>query len=293
MRTLKISAFFISFIIITNFACQRDVKDLTKSTDDIKLSSKQPVPPAVCNSNAYLVTLESRSQIGSNWEWIWSVKNPNPGNGTNGTSQDMSHWGMQFGTCLEWADIIGAAYSADGTTWTAFTPSYQVDPSQSCVTTPVLKFNLGTSGSAKSYYKLIISKNYSVDPAAFAYYKSQTVWCNNVTFGSSSYTQAQGNNIWNNAPNNSVAKKAFTQAAALQLSMLCVNNGAPIPADILAAYNTCVSFLSGLTYNDILTITYTGSSYPSVNAAQGAIGDWISINEATCSGGPIYTRNAQ
>lgn len=325
MRTNQflISAFL---LVLVSVGCQRDVKNLSIKSNE-EAAMRPTVPTGPCNSNAYLVTLESKTLTGSNWEWIWSVKNPNPGNGTNGTSQDMSHWGMQFGTCLVWSDIVGAAQSADGITWTSFTPAYQVDPSQSCVTTPVLKYSMGTSGAAKSYYKLVLSKNYSVAPSAYAYYKSgarmpccsftfngvgcpvvnnwcpksqgywfarpQTVWCNNVTFGSNTYTQAQGDDIWSNAPNNSVAQKAFTQASALQLSMMCVNNGAPIPADILAAYNTCVNFLSGITYNDILTLTYTANNYPLVNAAQGAIGNWISANEGTCSGGPIYTRNGQ
>jgi len=135
---------------------------------------------------------------------------------------------MQFGSCFSWNDVAGAAYSMDGTSWTAFTPTYQVDPSQSCVTTPVFKYSVGTTGSAKTYYKLILSRNYDVDPNAFGYYKSgvrtgcctfsfngvgcpaaiwcafsqgywfaqrQTVWCQNVTFGANSYTQAQGQNI--------------------------------------------------------------------------------------------------
>ena len=327
MQTFKLSALALSITLVAFIACQRDVKNLTKSPEEDGLSAKKPVPPAICNSNAYVVTLESKTLVGGNWEWVWSVKNPNPGNGTNGTSQDMSHWGMQFGTCLVWSDIVSAAQSADGTTWISFTPTYQVDPSQSCVTTPVLKYNMGTSGTAKSYYRLVLSKNYSVDPSAFAYYKSgarmpcctftfngvgcpvinnwcaksqgywfarpQTIWCNNVTFGNNSYTQAQGDNIWNDAPNNSVAKKAFTQASALQLSMICVNNGNPIPADIISAYNTCVSFLSGLTYNQILTGSYPSSSYSTISTAQGAIGDWINANEATCSGGTVNTRSSK
>jgi hypothetical protein len=315
---MRTNQFFISAIVVTlvSFGCQRDIKNLSsESKNDNAFRPAAPTGP--CNSNAYVVTLESRTQLSGNWEWVWSIRNPNPGNGTNGTSQDMSHWGMQFGSCLDWTDVVSAAQSADGITWTSFTPVYQADASQNCVTTPVLKYSMGTSGTAKSYYKIVLSKNYSVDPSAFAYYKSgarmpcctftfngvgcpvlnqwcpksqgfwfaspEAVWCNNVTFGNNSYTQAQGQNIWTNAPNNSVAKKAFTQAAALQLSMLCVNNGAPIPADILNAYNTCVSFLSGLTMSDILSNTYTTTSYPAVNSAQGAIGNWIGVNEGTCS----------
>ncbi len=326
MRTNHIVILALASLLM-GIGCSRDTKELNNQSQTA-VAGKQPVTSTTtCNSNAYVVTLESKTLSAGNWEWVWSVRNPNPGNGTNGTSQDMSHWGMQFGSCFTWADITGAGYSIDGTNWTSFSPTYQVDPSQSCVTTPVLKYNVGTSGTAKTYYKLVISKNYTVDPNAFAYYKSgarmpcctftfsgvgcpevnnwcpksqgywfarpQTVWCSDVTFGSNSYTQSQGNNIWDNAPNNSVAKKAFTQASALQLSMLCENNNNPIPADILAAYNTCVNFLAGLTYNNILTGSYPPNNYTFVNAAQGAIGSWISANEATCTGGPIFTRANQ
>jgi hypothetical protein len=116
--------------------------------------------------------LESRTPInGGNWEWIWSVQNPNPGNGGGGTVQNLSHWGMQFGSCIVWSSVLSAAYSGDGITWTAFTPLYQVDPSQSCMTSPVLKFDFGTIGSAKSYYKLVVSQDYSVGVVP-GYYKS-------------------------------------------------------------------------------------------------------------------------
>jgi hypothetical protein len=129
--------------------------------------------PGACNSNAYLVTLESRTQVGSNWEWVWSLQNTNPGSGNNGTIQDLSNWGMQLGTCVVWNHVVAAAYSNNGTDWTSFTPSNSIDPSQACLTTPVLKFDFGTIGSAKSYYRLTLSNNYTED-ISFGYYKSGT-----------------------------------------------------------------------------------------------------------------------
>lgn len=124
-----------------------------------------------CNPNAYTITLESRTQVNGYWEWVWSVQNPNPGNGNNGTAQDLSHWGMQFGSCVNWSSVIGAAYSGNGTNWTSFTPSYQSDQSQNCLTTPILKFDFGTSGTAKSYYKLIIDQDVAAGNVV-GYYKS-------------------------------------------------------------------------------------------------------------------------
>ena len=128
----------------------------------------------VCNSSAYIITLENKIPVNGNWEWIWSVQNSNPGNGYNGTIQDLSHWGMQFGACVALSSIVGASYSADRTTWTSFTPVYQVDPSLGCLTTPVLKFDFGTTGGSKSYYKLVVNQNYVVGPAP-GYYKSGKV----------------------------------------------------------------------------------------------------------------------
>ena len=112
---------------------------------------------SVCS--AYIISLESITQNGANWEWIWSVQNPNPGNGNNGTVQNLSHWGMQFGSCFIWSSVVGAAYSSNGNAWTSFTPVYTVDPSQSCMTTPVLKFDFGTTGNTPSYYKLVLNQN--------------------------------------------------------------------------------------------------------------------------------------
>lgn len=132
--------------------------------------TQQPAAGA-SDDNAYIVTLESRTLVNGNWEWVWSVYNPNPGGGNNGTAQDMSHWGMQLASCVDWSSVVGAAYSSNGLSWTDFTPVNQTDPSQPCLTSPVLKFNFGTTGSAKSYYRLTVNQDYSEGPAG-AYYKS-------------------------------------------------------------------------------------------------------------------------
>mgnify|MGYP000883631291 FL=1 len=170
MRTIKIFATTLLFTAFVIAGCQKNAKELTGT--DSNPVEKQVNQNGPCNSNAYQVLLESKTFSNGNWVWIWSVKNPNPGNGTNGTSQDLSHWGMQFGTCFNWADVVSAAYSSNGNSWVSFNPSYSVDPSQSCLTTPVLKFDFGTSGSNKSYYRLVLSRDYVVNQSAIAYYKS-------------------------------------------------------------------------------------------------------------------------
>lgn len=135
-----------------------------QSSGEARISSA-----TACNS--YNIALESKTLVDGNWEWIWSVQNLNPGNGTNGTVQNLSHWGMQFGTCFSWSSVVGAAYSSDGINWINFTPVYAVDPSQSCLTTPVLKFDFGTTGGSASYYKLVLNEDYSIG-SSFGYYKS-------------------------------------------------------------------------------------------------------------------------
>lgn len=129
-----------------------------------------------CNPNAYDVVLESRTLVDGNWEWVWSVSNPNPGNGSNGTAKDLSHWGMRMGICVTPSTIISAAYSGDGLVWTDFEPGIKSEPSQDCLTTPVLKFDYGTTGTAKSYYRLVINQEFSVGNA-FGYWKGGQGCC--------------------------------------------------------------------------------------------------------------------
>jgi len=169
-----------TMVVFIITSCQRDSSEVTfavkKESIPVAVSEateqarKNPASE-VCNTSAYTVILESRTQVDGNWEWIWSITNNNPGNGNNGTAQDLSNWGMQLGTCVDWTSVVGAAYSGDGSNWTVFTPSYQVDPSQGCLSTPVLKFDFGTSGTAKSYYRLVVTQDYG-EGFVLGYYKS-------------------------------------------------------------------------------------------------------------------------
>src|SRR5262245_49181447 len=66
--------------------------------------------------NAYEIALESITPVGGGkYEWIWSVRNLNPGNGYNGTTQDLSNWGMTLGSCVNFSSVVSAAYSPNGT----------------------------------------------------------------------------------------------------------------------------------------------------------------------------------
>ncbi len=175
-----INAIVVILVTVSFASCQRNSQEATFSPAESNLpssalnsglSSKPAPAPAVCNPNVYSITLESHSPVNANWEWVWSVKNTNPGNGKNGTVQDLSHWGMQLASCADINSIISAAYSVDGLTWNYFTPSYRSDPSQACLTVPVLKFDFGTSGNAKTYYRLVVNENFTVGTVQ-GYYKS-------------------------------------------------------------------------------------------------------------------------
>ncbi|MBI5858096.1 MAG: hypothetical protein HZB42_10675 [Sphingobacteriales bacterium] len=183
MKTIRLNFCATIILVFLNAACQKSAFNEISPKDSLAqtlilpagngLSSSRPQAETEgqCNSYAFIILLESRTLVNGNWEWIWSVQNSNPGNGNNGTIQDLSHWGMQFGTCVVWPAVIGAAYSADGNNWTGFSPSFQPDPSQGCMTDSVLKFDFGTTGNAKSYYKLVFSQVYQPTSVP-GYYKA-------------------------------------------------------------------------------------------------------------------------
>jgi hypothetical protein len=177
MKTARLVAVLICACMITLFSCQRNANDELAFSDNIEVASevaaaKPGVPADPCNPYAYTVLLESKTPLeNGTWEWVWSVQNPNPGNGSNGTAQDLSHWGMAFESCFNFSHIVDAAYSADGFNWTSFTPYNEVDPSQACYTGPVLKFDYGTTGSNKSYYRITVNSFYRTGLQS-GYYKS-------------------------------------------------------------------------------------------------------------------------
>jgi len=165
----------VSFCAIVS--CQRNYKEellapetTVNPTANQQLVQRPVNPTTASNSEAYTITLIGPNQVNENWEWVWSIKNNNPGNGQNGTVQDLSHWGMSLGSCLDWTSVLSADYSNDGTHWISFTPTFQVDPT-SCLNEPVLKFDFGTLGSKTSYFRLILNNWYPVG-GAVGYYKS-------------------------------------------------------------------------------------------------------------------------
>src|SRR4030095_12483892 len=79
------------------------------------------------NVDAYQINLISKESVGANETWTWSLTNPNPGSGDNGTLQDVSHWSIQISPAGE-AALVSAEYSRDGVTWISITTSVDRDP---------------------------------------------------------------------------------------------------------------------------------------------------------------------
>jgi hypothetical protein len=193
MKTLRFSAIAAVLSIAVLASCkqnssEKDYSPLTapaeaKAPASATSSARQPIASSTGTPNSYTINLDNRTQLADgNWEWVWSIQNLNPGSGENGTAQDMSHWGMQFGECINPLSMVSAAYSADGQNWTSFTPEYAVDPSQECMTSAVFKFNYGTSGSVVSYYRLVVNQDYAAGMCSGYYKSGKTTGCNTFSF---------------------------------------------------------------------------------------------------------------
>ena len=130
----------------------------------------------VNSSNAvasYEITLENKESFGANYTWEWSLYNPNPGNGDNGTLQNLSHWSIPLTPEAE-AALVSAEYSTDGgITWVSVPLEVERDPSiRLCTKVDVLKFNVGTVGSQPNYYRITFNAEFSIDAFAASYVKT-------------------------------------------------------------------------------------------------------------------------
>jgi hypothetical protein len=151
----------------------------TAAATTITLSSfvakKTPAKTTVESYQINLVNSTERvssegTPSGSVWEW--TLTNPNPGNGDNGTLQDVSHFSLPLSPDAE-AALVSAEYSYDGITWTSVSIVMDRDPGiKVCTTNDVLKFDVGTTGSQPIYFKLTFSEDFAVNPYAKSYIKT-------------------------------------------------------------------------------------------------------------------------
>ncbi|MCD6064020.1 MAG: hypothetical protein K0R82_1931 [Flavipsychrobacter sp.] len=162
-----------SLALLCSASCK---KQSTSSLDNNRTSLTGSVTAALDTSECtspYLIVLESVTLVNGNYEWVWSIQNPNPGTGNDSTVQDLSHWDIELSNCLEFEEVVSAATSTDGVNWTSFQPTYQPDKTIKSVSSgDVIKFDVGTSGSAITYYKLVIIPDLHVDMQGTSYYKS-------------------------------------------------------------------------------------------------------------------------
>lgn len=173
-------------IITLLVSCQRDVKNLPPSVIQepfqTEMGARNPTNNTGTGICPYSITLATPVALNNGrWQWTWTVQNNNTGNGNGGTVQNLSHWGFFPSACFNLSAVVSAAYSTNGTSWTTFTPTIGRDPS-SCVQSDVFKFGAGTSGNAKTYYRLVLNQNFPVGTAT-GYYKSGiNTGCGTFTF---------------------------------------------------------------------------------------------------------------
>jgi hypothetical protein len=133
-----------------------------------KKASTATNPPA-----PYTITLiASNELINGLYCWTWQITNPNPGNGSEGTLQDISHWSVPFNPATE-AALVAASYSYNGTTFISTSPVMDRDPSiKACTGSDVLKFDIGTSGTMPTYYRVCLNQAFTTNPLSVSFIKT-------------------------------------------------------------------------------------------------------------------------
>jgi len=124
------------------------------------------------NVDSYQISLMSKETDGTNETWTWSLTNPNPGSGDNGTLQDVSHVSLPLRAEAE-AALVSAEYSYDGINWTSNPISMDRDPAiKQCTSVDVLKFDVGTTGDAPLYYRVTFNDQFESNAWATCYIKT-------------------------------------------------------------------------------------------------------------------------
>ena len=159
----------------------------------ITLSSFTKKEKATANADAYSIQLlsnDANESRGGVYEWTWVLTNPNPGDGSDGTLQDVSHFSIALNAAAE-AALVSAEYSFDGISWTSVSINVDRDPAiKQCTSVDVLKFDVGTSGTQPTYYRVSFSEQFTQNPYATSWIKTGSrTGCNMYFFsgvGSSS-----------------------------------------------------------------------------------------------------------
>ena len=123
-------------------------------------------------TESYSIQMISKIPDGPNEQWTWVVTNPNPGNGENGTLQDVSHISVPLTIDAE-AALVSAEYSYDGITWMTNPISVDRDPTiKACTSADVLKFDKGTTGTEPLYIRITFNDEFESSGWAKCYIKT-------------------------------------------------------------------------------------------------------------------------
>jgi hypothetical protein len=312
---MKIQKLFVPGLlcaILIFIGCQKNLNDVQNSETE---SASKAKPVIGSNCSDYIVAL-TRTTDALTTIFTWTITNPAPGNGSNGTLQNLSHWtfipGCSGPDGLEqnWNDIINAYWSPDGNTWNLITPipALTPDPSQTCTSANVFKFAQGTSGAAPTYYKLVLSGHYSVgDMTAFFKSGANTGCCSKTVQGvgckeeiicslSQGYYFAKPGPTWPTPGTVEVGGYTYTEAEGraiwncsnaggikdskkgfTQVAALKLSGAYPTGnASIDADVVTIETWLS--TLGKLVACTNLPTGNAAVGTAAGRIGDWINAN---------------
>ena len=134
-------------------------------------SFKKKAAPSA--ATAYSINLVSNPvEASKQQQWTWVLTNTNPGNGSNGTLQDVSHFDISLSQVAE-AALLSTEYSFDGINWISGSIIVDRDPAiRACTNNDVLKFDAGTVGSQPTYYRATFSQTFSVSPYSTSWIKS-------------------------------------------------------------------------------------------------------------------------
>ena len=167
-----------ALLAIAFFSCQ---KETTSSASNELSASARKTPTTSASCSDYVVTLAAVDYTSEPGHSIftWSIQNPAPGNGSNGTLQNLSHWDFVPSECLEdnWQDVLSASYN-QGAGWVTISPLPTIEPDPSlvkfgCTSGDVFKFNQGTNGSAITQYRMVLTGHWGTGDMT-VFFKSGT-----------------------------------------------------------------------------------------------------------------------
>ena len=137
------------------------------------LSQANAQGPWVVTSCGYRVTtaVTYNSPLPGQSTFTWTVVNTNPGNGkNNGTYKDLGHLDQVYGSCVDATKRLSGG-------------SYGKDPSQSCLTGDVLKFDTGTNGTMPTVYTAVFNSVNYVPVLVNASFKAGNGCCSGQIYG--------------------------------------------------------------------------------------------------------------